>query len=102
VGDAPAECAVWPKSAVQVGPRAGGRFDLPRNRPLFLGHYSELHQAHVLFLINKIANPHFGLLQRSDGAEHIRISGRELYEQASFSPKLQSGLFNVSWCNTLR
>ena len=101
MADAPAECAVRPTPAVQVGPSAGVRCDLPRNRPPFPGHYGELHQAHVLFLINKNYNPQLGLVQRGDGAECIRNSVRELYDLASFSPKLQSGLFNVSWCNTL-
>jgi hypothetical protein len=47
VADAPAECAVRPTSAVHVGPSAGVRCDLPRNRPPFLGHYGELHHTEV-------------------------------------------------------
>jgi len=86
VADAPAECAVRPTSAAQFGPSAGVRWDLQRNRPPFLGQYSDLHHAHVSLLVNKNANPLFGLVQRSDGDEHIRNSVREIYNQASFFP----------------
>jgi hypothetical protein len=61
VPEAPAECGVRPTSATQIGPSAGVRCDLPRNRQSFLGRYSELCQAHVSLLLNKIAGSHFGL-----------------------------------------
>ena len=72
VADAPAECAVRPTSAVQVGPSAGVRCDLSRNRPPFIGHYGELHHAHVSLLLNKNAALQFGLVQRGDVTRHIR------------------------------
>jgi hypothetical protein len=38
VVDTPVECGVAATSAAKVGPSAGVRCDLPRNRPPFLGH----------------------------------------------------------------
>jgi len=86
VADAPAECAVRPTSAVQVGPSAGVRCDLPRDRPPFLGQYSELRHAHVSLLLNKNAASHFGFVQRSDGARHLLNTVRQLSDQASCFP----------------
>ena len=87
MADAPAECAVRPTSAVQVGPSAGVRCDLPSNRPPFLGHYGELNHAHVPLLINKNATSQFGLVQRGDGARHIQKSVRDVSDQASCFPE---------------
>jgi hypothetical protein len=38
VADTPVECGVAATSAAKVGPSAGVRCDLPRNRPPFIGH----------------------------------------------------------------
>ena len=54
VADEPDECAVWQTSAVQVGPSAGVRCDLPSLRPAFLGHYGELHHVDISLPLNKI------------------------------------------------
>jgi hypothetical protein len=37
VADTPVECGVWPRTAANVGPRTELHFDLPLNRPPFLG-----------------------------------------------------------------
>jgi len=87
VADAPAGCAVRQTPAVQVGPSAEVRCDLPRNRPPFLGHYGELNHAHVPLLINKNATSQFGLVQTGDGARHILKSVREVSDQASCFPE---------------
>ena len=83
VADAPAECALRTVSAVQVGPSAGVRCDLPCNRPPFIGHYGELQHAHISLLLNKNALSQFRFVQPSDGARHILNSVRKLSEQAS-------------------
>jgi len=87
VADAPAECAVRPTSAAQVGPSAEVRCDLPRNRTRFLGYYGELHHAKMSLLLNEKAASQFGLVQRGDGARHILYPVRELSELASCFPR---------------
>ena len=76
VVDAPAECAVRPTSAVQVELSAVVLCDLPRNRPPFLGHYGELHYAHVSLFLNKNFDSLFEIVQRGDVTRHLRNSVR--------------------------
>jgi len=71
---------------------------VPRNRPTYFGHYGELHQAHVLLLINKKDGSLFGLVTRSDGARHLRNSVRELSDQASCFPKYKVAISLYCWC----
>jgi hypothetical protein len=52
VSDTPVECSVWPRTAANFGPRTGLRFDLPLNRPPFLGEYDELHNVDIPLLLN--------------------------------------------------
>ena len=67
VADAPAECAVRPTSSAQVGPSAVVRCDLPRCKPQFLGHYSELHHANVSLLIKKMLVHSHGTFRTQSG-----------------------------------
>ena len=92
VADAPSERSVRPTSTAHVRPSARVRYDLPRNTPTFLGVYDELHHAQVLLLLNKKDGSQFGLVQRSDGAKHVRSSVRELSDQASCFPKYKVAL----------
>ena len=82
VADAPAECAVRPTSAVQVGPSSEVRCDLPRNRPPFLNHYGELN--------HKVSQ--FGFVQRSDLARLILNSVRKISDQDSSFPDYKVAL----------
>jgi hypothetical protein len=80
------ECGVRPTSTAQVGPGEQVLYALPRYRPLFLGHYGEMHQAEVSMLLNKNAVSQFGVVQRGDAERHYLNSIRELSDQASFFP----------------
>jgi hypothetical protein len=51
-------CTIWPN--------AGLHFDMPLNRPPFLGRYGELHQVDVSMLINKKGYSQFDLAQGGD------------------------------------
>ena len=92
VADATTECGVQPISPSKFGPSARMRFDLQLNRPPFLGHYKELHHADVSLIINNNADSQLGLVQRSDGARHIRNSVRELSGQASCFPHYKEAI----------
>jgi len=78
----------------------GCDYDLPLNRPPFLGHYGELHRAYTSLPLNKNAVSQFYLVQRSDGARHIRNSVRELSDLASFFSNYKVALSVFCCCIT--
>ena len=82
MSDALVECGFRLTPCAKFGPPEGVRFHLPRNRPPFLEHYSELHHPDVSLLINKNDVSQFDLMQCRDGARHIRNSVRELSDHA--------------------